>query len=102
MKPAVCGNGTLESPEACDDGNTDWTTGEHCTAQCETVDCGDPNDSGTITTSDAQFALRASVGSSTCSPKVCDANANGSVTTSDAQLVLRKAVSQPVTLACPQ
>jgi len=102
LKQQVCGNGTVESPEDCDDGNTTWTNGEHCTAQCEAVDCGDTNDSSSISTTDAQFALRAAVGSVTCAVKVCDVNMSGGVNTTDALLLLRKGVGQAVTLNCPQ
>jgi cysteine-rich repeat protein len=38
---ATCGNGTVEPPEACDDGNTQ--DGDYCAADCKTVtgSCGD-------------------------------------------------------------
>jgi len=36
---AVCGNGKLESPEECDDGNT--TSGDGCDSGCKTEFCGD-------------------------------------------------------------
>jgi len=98
--PAVCGNGVVQGTETCDDGDTLWSAGQHCNAQCKAVACGDTNDNGSITTSDALFTLRTSVGSATCSTKVCDANGNGSITSSDALLVLRKAVEQPVNLIC--
>lgn len=98
---AVCGNGVVTGNETCDDGDTTWVQGEHCNAQCKALACGDTNDSGTITTSDAQFTLRASVGTATCSTKICDTNGSGSVTTTDALLVLRKGVGQEVNLNCP-
>jgi trimeric autotransporter adhesin len=96
----VCGDNQIDAEEECDDGDTDWVSGEFCNASCEAVACGDVNDSGTVTTSDALLALRASVGSFACSELVCDANGNGSVTSSDALLLLRTAVGQSVTLNC--
>ena len=36
---AVCGNGTVETGEECDDGNGDNTDG--CTAYCKVAQCGD-------------------------------------------------------------
>lgn len=38
VTPAVCGNGALESGEACDDGNTD--DGDGCSGDCLTVEDG--------------------------------------------------------------
>jgi hypothetical protein len=63
--------------------------------------CGDPTLDGSITTSDALFALRASVGASACSPSRCDVNFSGTVTASDALAILRAAVGLPVVLECP-
>ena len=37
--PAACGNGVLEPPEQCDDGNT--AGGDGCDATCKTEFCGD-------------------------------------------------------------
>ncbi len=96
----VCGNSTIDEGEDCDDGDESWAAGEACNEICLAVACGDPNDSGTVTTSDAQFALRASVGSATCALEVCDSNGNGTVTTPDALLLLKAAVGQQVVLQC--
>jgi len=96
----VCGDSIVDDGEDCDDGDTEWTAGEACNEICLALECGDPNDSGTITTGDAQFALRTSVGTATCSTAVCDANGNGTVTTTDALLILRRAVGQSVSLIC--
>jgi hypothetical protein len=63
--------------------------------------CGDPNFNGTISTSDALFALRSAVGTGTCLPVYCDVNSNGTVTSADALAILRAAVGLPVILTCP-
>lgn len=65
-------------------------------------DCGDANGNGSITATDALFALRASVGTYDCEVSVCDANDSGEVTASDSLLILRKATGQDVVLTCPQ
>jgi cysteine-rich repeat protein len=100
---AACGNGTVEEPETCDDGDTDFTPGDFCSATCDDFACGVPT-SATATvpkTSDALFVLRAGVGSAACSPVVCDVNGSGDVNASDALAVLRKAVGQQVIFDCP-
>jgi cysteine-rich repeat protein len=97
----VCGDDVLSPSEACDDGDTTWKQGQGCNADCEKLLCGDPNDSGTITSGDALFVLRTAVGSAVCDVAVCDVNGNGTITTGDALAILRKAVGTPVTLHCP-
>jgi len=69
---AVCGNGTVDAGEECDDGNVVWQPGQSCAADCTAVACGDPDDSGTRSATDALLALRAAVGVATCDPCVCD------------------------------
>jgi cysteine-rich repeat protein len=100
---AECGNGILEDPELCDDGDTDFTQGDFCSASCDDFGCGIPR-SPTATeplTSDALFVLRTAVGVVDCDLRVCDVNDSGEVNTSDALAVLRSAVGQPVELNCP-
>lgn len=97
----TCGNGSLDLLEECDDGDSDWNSGELCNRSCERVDCGDPNDSGAITTLDASFVLRTSIGLETCDLRVCDTTGNASIDSSDALLVLKKAVGLPILLTCP-
>ncbi len=63
--------------------------------------CGDANDDGNVTATDALIALRAAVGSSECAPEICDVDSNGSVSASDALAILRNAVGQPNELDCP-
>ncbi|HEY2775598.1 MAG TPA: hypothetical protein VGK20_16275 [Candidatus Binatia bacterium] len=62
--------------------------------------CGDRDNSGTVTASDALGVLKVSVGAAQCDPCVCDVNHSGTVTASDALVVLKFAVGQPVTLSC--
>ena len=63
--------------------------------------CGDANGSETLTATDALFALRSAVGSSTCQTCICDANGSGGVTATDALRILSRAVGLDVELLCP-
>ncbi len=96
---AACGNGNVESPEECDDGNAIDT--DACPSTCLNSKCGDGfvrsgveecDDGGTAPGDgcDATCQAEASCG---------DADLNGSVQASDALRVLRNAVGQAV--ACP-
>jgi hypothetical protein len=98
--PELCGDADTTASEGCDDGDTSWTTGEACTGDCLRIACGDVNDSGTLTASDALFALRAAVGAVACAPEACDATGDSSVTASDALSILRAAVGADVELDC--
>ncbi len=97
----ACGDGITAAGETCDDGDTTWAPGEYCDATCNALACGDPNDSGTVTATDALFALQSAVSAKVCDLTVCDVNANGSVAASDALAILKKAVGGAVTLSCP-
>jgi len=63
--------------------------------------CGDPDDTGVITASDALFLLRVAVNASACDRCVCDVDSSGAVNASDALRVLRAAVKIPVVMSCP-
>lgn len=63
--------------------------------------CGDANDDGAITATDALLALAAAVGLGECDPVRCDTDASGAVTASDALAILNSAVGIPVVLSCP-
>jgi hypothetical protein len=65
------------------------------------VTCGDANDDGAITATDALAALSAAVGIGECEPARCDTDGSGAVTASDALAILSAAVGIPVVLACP-
>ena len=97
----TCGNGTLDALEQCDDGDTEWDSGELCDHSCQLVACGDPNDSGTVTALDSSYILRSSVGLESCDLEVCDTDSSGGVASTDALMVLKAAVGLPVTLNCP-
>ena len=102
--PDQCGNGTIDAPEQCDDGDTTWIDGDYCDATCTLVACGDPNDTGTLTATDALFTLRTAVGLQACDPCICnvDGNTTGNpITASDALRVLRKSVGVTVDFTCP-
>jgi len=97
-----CGNSVVDADEGCDDGDRSWSVGEACDGTCHWVACGDPDDSGATTATDALIVLRASVGAATCDACVCDLDSSGGEpTASDALRTLRHAVGAPVTLVCP-
>lgn len=64
-------------------------------------ECGDADESGAVTSTDALITLRTAVGSAVCAVFLCDVNDSGSVTSSDALAILRLAVGQSVELVCP-
>lgn len=99
---SFCGNAALDAGEDCDDGDAAWAPGEWCNAQCLMLACGDADDSGRIAATDALFALRASVGSSSCSACLCDVDGSGGATTAtDALRLLLAAAGFDVSLDCP-
>jgi hypothetical protein len=100
----VCGDGSVDGAEECDDGDASFSPGESCDADCTLIPCGKPtNSSGAAPkASDALFVLKAAVQTVTCDLLVCDVNDSGSVTASDALLTLKKAVGAAVTLNCPE
>jgi len=63
--------------------------------------CGDLNDDGSVTASDALSILRAAVGTDSCDECVCDVDGSGSVAATDALIALNFAVGENVDLACP-
>ncbi|HXC51615.1 MAG TPA: hypothetical protein VN634_12065 [Candidatus Limnocylindrales bacterium] len=98
-----CGNGVLEQGEACDDDSPVWVSGEFCNASCEILSCGDADDSGSITVTDALHILRTSVGTKSCDVCICDVDSSGGgspTSVSDALRVLRLSVGQAVELSC--
>jgi hypothetical protein len=97
----TCGNGTLDALEQCDDGDTEWDSGELCDHSCQRVACGDPNNTGTVTALDSSYILRSSVNLESCDLEVCDTDSSGAVASTDALMVLKAAVGLPVTLNCP-
>jgi cysteine-rich repeat protein len=94
-----CGDSTEQDGEECDDGNT--IDGDGCSAECTMEVCGDANDDGDVTATDALFALRAAVGNGSCPLTICDANGNGQVAAADALAILRVAVGAGTALECP-
>jgi hypothetical protein len=97
-----CGDGNIDSPEECDDGDAVFKQGEYCDAECTLVPCGKPtNSSGGPKSSDALFILKTAVNLVDCDLSVCDVNHSNSITTADALLTLRAAVALPVNLNCP-
>ena len=107
----ACAGGACTGGPArvCDDG--DPCTEDSCdpAGGCEFGDpidtcgtsCGDPDDSGRVTASDALLVLRAAIGSRPCQLQACDADGSCRITATDALVVLRKAVGRPIDLTCP-
>ena len=110
---SVCGNGTAEGSETCDDANTEGADG--CSAACLTEACGDPISDAVVgfrsasmppvgnavTASDALYVLQSAVGTASCALCVCDVNADQNIAASDALAILVSAVGGAVSLACP-
>lgn len=96
---AVWSGCAVGNDDACAASTTTTTSTTTSTAPVSV--CGDANGNGDVTATDAQFALRAAVGSEECALSVCDVNGNGSVASSDALRILQHAVGQPVELECP-
>jgi cysteine-rich repeat protein len=99
-----CGDGIIDGTDQCDDGDTQWVAGESCDATCFKVACGDPDDTGTVRSSDALFILRTAVGSQTCDDCVCNVDSStgaSTISASDSLRTLRKAVAIDVELVCP-
>ncbi len=101
LPTGVCGDGQISVGETCDDGDVVWNRGEYCGADCQVLICGDPDDNGASTASDALFTLRAAVGISSCDSCICDVNNAGGTTASDALRLLNFAIGIPgVSLSC--
>lgn len=97
----TCGNGVLDMFEECDDGDALWRIGEECNASCLRLICGDANDTGAVTVTDAVFLLNVSMGQATCDLTVCDVNDDGAVDATDALVVLGVASGLDTPLSCP-
>ena len=63
--------------------------------------CGDLNDDGAVSASDALAALKAGVGLASCALWICDFNGSGTITAADALGVLQAAVGMPTAPKCP-
>lgn len=63
--------------------------------------CGDANSTSSISATDAQLALRTSVGTASCLDCVCDVNGIGGVTATDALAILKVSVQLHVPFSCP-
>ena len=100
----ACGNAVLEEGEECDEGAHNGTDANGCSSACElAVTCGDSDESGSITATDARRALNLAVGLPTsCTDSLCDVNDSGKVTATDARLILDASVGRNVSLTCSQ
>jgi hypothetical protein len=95
---------TVDMPAttACSSGSTTTTTASPTTTTTlvGTPLCGDGNDDGNVTATDALFALNTSVGAGSCPLCRCDVDSSGGVTATDALRLLNAAVGVPVSLNC--
>jgi cysteine-rich repeat protein len=94
-----CSAGLCQGTDTC-------PTGQFCsenTGSCETEGggCGDPNQDGRKTASDALFVLNVAVGLQTCALCTCDVDSSSSISASDALRLLNFSVGLPVPLSCP-
>ncbi len=97
-----CGDGAVTEDEACDDGDSLWSAGRGCRSDCTLVRCGDPDDSGVITASDALLALRAAVGAGVCELSVCNVDGSaGGLSVVDALRILSLATGVALETGCP-
>jgi cysteine-rich repeat protein len=101
---ATCGDGYVEAGvEECDDAadNNDANP-EGCTSTCELPDvCGDADDNGLVTATDAKIILDVATGvSTTCARSRCAVDGSADVTASDARAVLASAVGLDSDLSC--
>jgi len=62
--------------------------------------CGDADNDGSVTSTDALLALQAGVGTLYCDDCLCDASGTSSVTATDALMLLQSAVGGEVPLSC--
>ena len=97
----TCGNGFLEAKEGCDDGDSQYETGEFCNSACLLVDCGDTDDSGTVNILDAQYILNATVGNLPCDLFICDITGNNVINSTDALRALMWSVGLTINFNCP-
>jgi cysteine-rich repeat protein len=97
----TCGNGFLEEKETCDDGDSNYNSGEFCNSACLLVLCGDTDDSHTVSITDAQYILNASVNNVLCDKSVCDLTGNNIINSTDALRALMWSVGLPVDFNCP-
>jgi hypothetical protein len=67
----------------------------------EVPSCGDANNDGNLSSTDALVALNTAVGTADCEDLVCNVNFAGGVTTADSLLILKRGVGQAVVLTCP-
>jgi hypothetical protein len=63
--------------------------------------CGDANDDGAVSATDALIALQAAIGLVACEPARCNVDGSGDVSASDALAILNVAVGIAFTFACP-
>ena len=77
------------------------TTIPATTTTLESALCGDANDDGEVSATDALKALRGAVGTGDCDLELCDFSGDGELAASDALGILRLSVGQPVVGNCP-
>jgi hypothetical protein len=81
--------------------STTSTTGPTTSTTLEETECGDLNDDGKLSASDALAVLRAGVGALSCEDWRCDFDGSGAVSAADALAVLRAALGSGGVANCP-
>ncbi len=83
------------------DYNADSFVPSTTTTTLEEDGCGDLNEDGRLTASDALAVLRAGVGAVSCEDWQCDFDGSGAVSAADALAVLRAALGEGLPANCP-
>ena len=106
--PRDCDDGRVCTEDSCNpatgctnDFMPGCTTTTTTTTLPEPAGCGDANEDGRVTSTDALFTLKNAVGDADCDLALCDADGNGRITSTDALVILKHAVGQSVELRCP-
>ncbi len=96
----VCGDGSINDDEECDNGASNGLVGNACDAECNFNLCGQPTGGPTPVATDALFVIQAGVGSQVCDLCICDVTGNSEINASDGLGVLRRSVGLPIPFSC--
>ena len=67
----------------------------------DSVACGDADQDGAVTATDALLSLGVAVAARPCADCICDVDASGAKSTTDALAILRRVIGLDVNLQCP-
>jgi hypothetical protein len=91
----------LTSPTTGETASAGVPSGVFAGMDADSPACGDFNEDGSVTASDALGTLSFSIGLGNCPVCVCDVDSSGSTTATDALKILRGAVGLPEVFECP-